>query len=119
MRYRELKCNSRSISGERTESNGHWAKFHIAPNLFLVSLAIDLKPETIPEFMAMADGFGERGLFPSGFDWTGVRDSSQAAKVEMGNHARRTLARFTDWTFLDIGLSQELVAMHIRKEETT
>ena len=83
MRYRDLKCNSRSISGQRTGPDGHWSKFVTTPNLFFINLAMDIMPETIGTFMTMADGYGKRGYFPDGYDWSGIRDSSQRARNEM------------------------------------
>jgi hypothetical protein len=92
-------------------------RFSSSPNLFLVTLAMDLKPDTLHQFMAMADGYGQRGFFPDGYDWSGIRDSSQEARVEMGNLARRMLMRHADPKFLAMGLPQEMIDMHIRREE--
>lgn len=113
-RYRNVKCSLRGISGE-TSRFGGWTRFASSPNLFLVSLAMDLMPDSLMKFMALADGYGMKGYFPGGYDWSGIRDSSQEARVEMGDYARVLLRKYPDSRFLDVGLPQEVIDLHIRK----
>lgn len=63
-------------------------RFTASLNLFAIMLAMDLKPSSIADFMNMADGYGERGYFPGGYDWSGIRDSSKESVTEMFCHAR-------------------------------
>jgi len=58
---------------------------------------------------SLADGYGEAGLFPSGYDWSGIRDSSDMSKILMAETAMRILAPYTK-TLTAIGLPAALVA---------
>ena len=84
-------------------------KFSAGVKLLAVNLAMEVEPQTIVQFMSLADGYGEAGLFPSGYDWSGIRDSSDMSKILMAELAQRILAPYTK-TLTAIGLPAALVA---------
>lgn len=90
--YRNLSYDPATgrIEGERSNEwfdGDSWFMFRATRNLFLIDEAIRLYPNQLQNFMSMADGYGEPGNFPGGYDWSGIRDSSAQAKVQMMNFA--------------------------------
>lgn len=66
--------------------------FSAGLRLMAVDLALELKgPPAFEPIMALADGYGEPGAFPGGYDWSGIRDSSEEAKEAMFAKARELL----------------------------
>jgi hypothetical protein len=63
-------------------------------SLFAVNLAMELLPNSITQFMSVADGYGIAGYFPGGYDWSGIRDSSPKAVAAMLVMARMVLSHF-------------------------
>lgn len=66
--------------------------FSATLTLFSIRLCMDIKPETLGEFMEIADGYGAAGFFPGGYDWSGIRDSSPQAVLDMFHLAQSRLA---------------------------
>jgi hypothetical protein len=83
--------------------------FSASVNLLAVSLAMEIVPQSITQFMNLADGYGEAGLFPSGYDWSGIRDSSDMSKTLMSELAQTVLAPHTKRLAV-MGLPAALVA---------
>lgn len=77
VRYRNVTVKGREISGEHNKY-GSWMKFSGTVSLMRIGAVLDKHPRTIRAFMALADGYGSPGFFPSGYDWSGIRDSSKA-----------------------------------------
>jgi hypothetical protein len=44
-----------------------------------ISIERDPSAKSLIRIMRLADGYGAPGFFPSGYDWSGIRDSSQEA----------------------------------------
>jgi hypothetical protein len=93
-KFRNVTYDGKAITGEKavgTPSKDNWCKFSATPNLMAIELAMYLNDTTITEFMALADGYGSPGFFPSGYDWPGIRDSSHGSLACMFQLARRRL----------------------------
>jgi len=65
--------------------------FSATISLFAISQAMDLEPNSIGRFMDIADGYGEPGFFPCGYDWSGIRDSSESSVAKMFQRAKEIL----------------------------
>lgn len=76
--------------------------------LFAIDLAMMLEGN-LGAFMKLADGYGAPGFFPSGYDWSGIRDSSDLAKGKMFVLAVLTLDSHFD-KLAAIGIPAELAA---------
>lgn len=48
-----------------------------------ISIERDPTGQNLIRIMQLADGYGEPGFFPGGYDWSGIRDSSQEAVEDM------------------------------------
>lgn len=87
--YRNIQIDGDKVSGEYQEQGSKsWNLFSGCLPLMRISAVIDSQPRSLRQFMALADGYGERGLFPSGYDWSGIRDSSPEALREMDELAK-------------------------------
>lgn len=82
VKYRKIVIRGNTVNGETNEF-GSWMKFSGTKALLTISYCMNLQPKTITRFMQLADGYGEPGFFPAGYDWSGIRDSSAAARAAM------------------------------------
>lgn len=58
-------------------------------SLLRIREAIDLNQDVSDEIWSIQDGYGDAGLTPiQGWDWSGIRDSSDAATKRMENVAK-------------------------------
>lgn len=48
-----------------------------------ISIERDPSGNNLVRIMRLADGYGEPGFFPGGYDWSGIRDSSQESVEAM------------------------------------
>ena len=49
----------------------------------------------VEETWNLQDGYGEQGFMPTqGWDWSGIRDSSDEAIINMANNIRRILNKY-------------------------
>jgi hypothetical protein len=73
------------IRGERTlVPGGDYYAFSGRPDLMRIDHAIGAAPNAVSDaIVALADGYGAPGFFPGGYDWSGVRDSSDEALAAM------------------------------------
>jgi hypothetical protein len=64
---------------------GTWLRFSRARlDLLWIEAANDTGPEVMERLWALQDGYGEPGSTPpQGWDWSGIRDSSEEAKARM------------------------------------
>jgi hypothetical protein len=99
------------ITGRRNNSLNFSADIH----LFSVSLAIELEPKSLRTFMKLADGYGSPGYFPGGYDWSGIRDSTPEAHIDMDTKARAILSEYR-LNLEKAGLPKRLVS-HLCSQE--
>lgn len=66
-------------------------KTHARWPLFLIDMACD-DPQTSKQIWALQDGYGKPGFMPAqGWDWSGIRDSSDEALAKMTEVALNAL----------------------------
>ena len=94
--YRNIKFDAATGRIEGEKRGGYfpdeWILFSAGRTLFMIDMAMELFPKSIRQFMSFADGYGEPGYFPGGYDWSGIRDSSAQAKALMLTLAEKLLA---------------------------
>lgn len=96
--YRKVKIAKNGVITGEHNKYGDWMKFEANRDLMLVEFAIEANSRTITQFMRLADGYGVAGFFPDGYDWSGIRDSSDGARKAMGALAERLLgAKIPTW----------------------
>jgi len=112
-RYAKVKFNPRngSITGMTNMGNGKEPDvcFSASVRLLAIELAMQFKPACLTRIWALQDGYGEPGFWPAqGYDWSGIRDSTDAAKNRMFAVAREVLRDYHTQMLL-IGLPTNLV----------
>jgi hypothetical protein len=92
-KFTDVKFNPKSgkVTGRHDKYHGDSMRFEAYEDLLAVELAMDLEPKSIHKFMMHADGYGEPGYFPGGYDWSGIRDSTPRARRKMFAEARQVL----------------------------
>jgi hypothetical protein len=93
-KYANVVYNPKTGHIEGLENNGSGQptdRFSAIISLFAIRLAMDVEPKSIGLFMSIADGYGSPGFFPGGYDWSGIRDSSDQAIDKMFERARQIL----------------------------
>ena len=109
--YRNVKFDPRKLTIEGEQTIGRsFCKFSACIELMAISLAMEVLPRSISTFMSFADGYGEPGCFPGGYDWSGIRDSSKPAVKKMFFAARHILDNHKPVLF-KMGLPKNLVAV--------
>jgi hypothetical protein len=97
-KYFDVKFDGKVITGKSNMGSKAFEKdpvlFSSSPSLMAIRLAMDFEPKSITKFMSIADGYGEPGLFPGGYDWSGIRDSSPTAVTSMFGTAKRILKNY-------------------------
>lgn len=85
MNYRNVKINGNHVEGEEQLSSGSWIRFSGDERLMKIGLAYDSDDHGIGlELYSLQDGYGQKGFVPcQGYDWSGIRDSSEKAIAEM------------------------------------
>jgi hypothetical protein len=73
------------IRGEYSWKGGPWCSFTGREDLLWIEMAMDRGGNTaVAAIWARQDGYGEPGYTPpQGFDWSGIRDSSDEATARM------------------------------------
>lgn len=115
-RYSEVKYEAASgkiegrtnMGSESYNLNSNPVLFSANIKLLAIRIAMDVESRMIRRFMNEADGYGQRGSFPSGYDWSGIRDSSEASVAKMFEIAKGILGAH-EQELLNAGLPQELV----------
>lgn len=75
-----LAGESRYVSGSY---EGTWCSFSARWDLLKIDAAL-CDPIAFNRIWAIQDGYGERGFTPpQGYDWSGIRDSSDEARAAM------------------------------------
>jgi hypothetical protein len=91
-RYRNVVISGDQISGEYTDKYSdfqRWTVFRGSLPLMRIRTAHEMSDSVLLEIMKKADGYGEPGLFPCGYDWSGIRDSSATAIAAMDEIAKK------------------------------
>jgi hypothetical protein len=86
--YRNLSLAGEHIEGEYSFNGVNWIKFSGILPLMRIGAVCDL-PGGLRKIMSMADGYGYPGYFPSGYDWSGIRDSTPSTMEKMDAVAKQ------------------------------
>jgi len=86
-KYRNIVIDGNTVIGESNEF-GSWYNFRAHLPLMFIQHAIS-DPKALKAVMALADGYGSPGFFPSGYDWSGIRDSTEEAHAAMFETAKK------------------------------
>lgn len=91
--YRNCVREGDTITGEQRyvedSETGSWGSFSGSVDLLRIHEALFLTNESFGRIWSLSDGYGEPGFWPSqGYDWSGIRDSSQDAIKAMHEVAR-------------------------------
>ena len=79
--YRNIKKTKGLLDGQY-HNGKDWVNFSGVLSLMKIGACMEELPNTAAcmfQFMKLADGYGSPGFFPSGYDWSGIRDSSVEA----------------------------------------
>lgn len=115
--YKNVKFNpkSGSIKGkEKFDNDKYWIDFSAELKLFSIDKAMDYPGPSFKRMAKLADGFGAPGYFPSGWDWSAVRDSSPEAIDAMFKIAQEVLAGKLD-DLKRLGLPEKLIQAMTKK----
>lgn len=108
-RYQKITQDAEGIlHGEYAEGHGRdWTKFSARPDLLKIRTAMDEGGAALhAQIWALTDAYGEQGMIPpQGYDWSGVRDSSEQAIKAMEEIADKWMSREqrrngTEWPWL-------------------
>lgn len=80
--YRNLTVTGERVQGEYSYNGVNWICFSGILPLMRIGVACDL-PGGLRKIMKLADGYGAPGLFPGGYDWSGIRDSTPDSMARM------------------------------------
>jgi hypothetical protein len=75
-----------TITGESSHNALWWHKFSGHPDLMKIRHVLDEESDgyVLRRFYALQDGYGRTGYIPpQGYDWSGIRDSSEEAIAKM------------------------------------
>jgi hypothetical protein len=95
--YRNVTIDGDLIRGEQRhpDFSNTWGRFEASKNLFRIHHAVMLSDEASARIWDEQDGYGEAGYTPvQGWDWSGIRDSSDEAKERMEKIAREYVDDF-------------------------
>jgi hypothetical protein len=93
--YRNVQINADgTVAGEISRDGDHWIGFMGRQDLLLIQQAIGRSREAAAAIWLLQDGYGPAGTTPSqGFDWSGIRDSSDEAIASMAAVAATVVSR--------------------------
>jgi hypothetical protein len=89
--YQNVVVKNGKIEGEQrlASSDSNWYKFSADVSLFRIKEAIIRYKEALRRIWLIQDGYGIPGFTPvQGFDWSGIRDSSNKTIEKMEEIAK-------------------------------